>query len=97
MVIKKRGKKKKRQNLGLGDELRWGLVMMVTRLTPPVLLPGPGSEMTLLNPSAGNYPLPREDHAVLRALSGVQVEGGLSMGHWNMAGADVYRSTSWNL
>lgn len=90
-LSKKRGKWKKRRTLGPCDELRGGLVMMVTRLTPSVLLPGTGSEMSLLNPRAGKCPLPRGDHAVLRALSGVQVEGDFSMGHWNVAGADAYR------
>lgn len=45
-VIKSRGKKKKRQNLGLCDELRWAVVMMVTHLSPSVLLPGTVSAMT---------------------------------------------------
>lgn len=59
VIIKKRGKKKKRQNLGLCDEPRWDIVMRITRLTPPVLLPGTGSEMSLLNPSAWKLPTPK--------------------------------------
>lgn len=59
VVIRKRGEKKKRQNLGLCDEFRWGIVMMVTHLTPSVLLPGMGSEMTLLNPSAWEVTTPK--------------------------------------
>lgn len=91
VVIKKRGKKTKRQNLGLCDELRWGIVMMVTHLTPSVLLPGTGSEITLLNPSAWKVATPKGRSR--RAESSLQWagEGGFSMGHWNMAGADAYR------
>lgn len=50
MIIKKKGGKE-RQNIGLCDEPRWGIVMKVTSLTPPVLLPGAGSEISFQNPS----------------------------------------------
>lgn len=76
MIIKKRGKKKK--------------VMRVTCLTPPVLLPGTGSEMALLNPSVWNLPTPkRSSHGSSELLSGVRVEGRSSTGRCNRAGADV--------
>lgn len=59
MIIRDVKKKKKRQNLGLCDEPRWGIVMRVTHLAPPVLLPGTGSEMSFLNPSAWKSPIPK--------------------------------------
>lgn len=66
VVIKNRGKKKKRQNLGLCDELGWAM-MMVTNLTASVLLPGAGSAMT---PESQCMEVPTaKGRSVLRALS----------------------------
>lgn len=51
-------KKKKRQNLGLCDKPRWSVVVGVTCLTPPVLLPGTGSEMSFLSLCVWKSPTP---------------------------------------